>query len=142
MNELSMRFCMSPPTGRTIVALNRKLDEVENILSISSHGDNENPRLHDRALAEVEKSSVQAKEAEAQNKILINDLMDDEAELKYLRLKLRILEIQTLPYVPSDDHDGLAAGIRRWKADWAEVHRRQRRRWKERGLDQQLGSYL
>lgn len=43
MNELSMRFCMSPPTGRTIVALNRKLDEVENILSISSHGDNENP---------------------------------------------------------------------------------------------------
>lgn len=54
--------------------------------------------------------------------------MDDEAELKYLKLKLRILEIRTLPYVPSGEHDGLAAGVRRWKSDWAEVHKRQRRR--------------
>lgn len=66
--------------------------------------------------------------------------MDDEAELKYLKLKLRILEIQALPYVPQDNYDRLAIGIRRWKADWSEVHRRQKRRRRERGLDVQEDS--
>ncbi len=57
--------------------------------------------------------------------------MDDEAELTYLKLKLRIIEIQTLPYVPKNDQDGLAAGIERWKLDWADVDKRYRkRRWK------------
>ena len=57
--------------------------------------------------------------------------MDDEAELNYLKLKLRIIEIQTLPYVPEERQDGLTAGIRRWKLDWADVDRRyKKRRWK------------
>lgn len=59
------------------------------------------------------------------------DIADDETELSYLKLQLRIIEIQTLPYVPKDDRDGLAAGIQRWKLDWADVDKRcRKRRWK------------
>ncbi|KAL8646536.1 MAG: hypothetical protein Q9210_006086 [Variospora velana] len=211
MNELSTNFCLSRPTGKTIIALNRKLDELENILCSGDHvrckakkhkdgqvrifGPTEEsqscgesplrpplaaplpsaPRpptpcahavkdgpellsrfseamaqlrqrqremrqLHDRAAIEIEKSIERARQAEALNEALINDSMDDEAEFNYLKLKLRILEIQTLPYVPTDDYNGLVVGIRRWKGDWAEVHRRQkRRRWK-RGLEMQVDS--
>ena len=61
--------------------------------------------------------------------------MDDEAELTYLKLKLRIIEIQTLPYVPKGDRDGLAVGIERWKLDWADVDERYRkRRWKREAI--------
>ena len=61
------------------------------------------------------------------------DVVDDEAELTYLKLKLRIIDIQTLPYVPKDDRDGLAVGIERWKLDWADVDERYRkRRWKRK----------
>lgn len=61
-------------------------------------------------------------------------MQDDQSELSYLKLKLRILEIQTLPYVPSKEKDQLAQGIRRWKLDWADVDRRfhARRRRKRR----------
>ena len=59
------------------------------------------------------------------------DVVDDEAELTYLKLKLRIIEIQTLPYVPRKDHNDLSVGIERWKLDWADVDKRYRkRRWK------------
>lgn len=59
------------------------------------------------------------------------DIADDESELSYLKLQLRIIEIQTLPYVPKNDQDSLAAGIQRWKLDWADVDKRcRKRRWK------------
>lgn len=59
------------------------------------------------------------------------DIADDESELSYLKLQLRIIEIQTLPYVPKGDRDGLAAGIQRWKLDWADVDKRcRKRKWK------------
>lgn len=112
----------------------------------------------------MERATVQARQAEAQNEALyvaltagphqapggslvvaddsrISDLMDDEAELKYLKLKLRILEIQTLPYMPAGDFDGLAVGIQRWKSDWAEVQSRQSWRRRKRDLDKQAGPY-
>ncbi|KAL8718855.1 MAG: hypothetical protein Q9225_004063 [Loekoesia sp. 1 TL-2023] len=92
-------------------------------------------KTHDLAVAEIGRLAEQAKRAEAHSEDLVNDLMDDEADLNYLKLKLRILEIQTLPFVPLDDYDGLAAGIQRWKSDWAEVHRRQRRRRWKRDFD-------
>ena len=34
-------------------------------------------------------------------------MVDDEAELTYLKLKLRVLEIQASPYVLLEDQDGL-----------------------------------
>ncbi|KAI4121288.1 MAG: hypothetical protein LQ338_006454 [Usnochroma carphineum] len=214
MNQLSTSLCVSRPTSKTIIAINRKLDELEDILSASSHGQDKTAahqngglgflgtidgpkrfvqsaeqdatipltfeplrlpgpaadaidersqllsrvaeamrqlrqrqremkekQFHDRIVAEVQRSAEQAGQAKAQNEYLINNLMDDEAELNYLKLKLRILEIQTVPYVPLDDYDGLAAGIRRWKSDWAEIQRRQRRRRWERVLDEQVDSY-
>ncbi|KAL8921916.1 MAG: hypothetical protein Q9208_005520 [Pyrenodesmia sp. 3 TL-2023] len=124
----------------------------------------ETKKLHDRALIELERATVRARQAEAQNEALyvarpsdphqapvkslfvtddsrVSDLVDDEAEMKYLKLKLRILEIQTLPYMPAGDFDGLAVGIQRWKSDWAEVQSRQSWRRRKRGLDKQVDSY-
>ena len=60
------------------------------------------------------------------------DIVDDESELTYLKLQLRIIEIQTLPYVPRKNQDSLAEGIRKWKLDWADVDERYRRRRRKR----------
>jgi len=61
------------------------------------------------------------------------DSSKDQSELTFLKLKLRMLEIQAAPYIPKHDEDGLSEGIRRWKLDWADVdqRRRARRRKKE-----------
>lgn len=56
------------------------------------------------------------------------DTIDDEEELTYLKLQLRMLEAQTLPYVSEIEEDDLSAGIQRWKLDWAEVDNRHRKR--------------
>ena len=70
------------------------------------------------------------------------DIVDDESELTYLKLQLRIIEVQTLPYWPRKDQDELAAGIERWKRDWADVDERYRkRRWKRQADNaRQFGS--
>ncbi|KAL9031378.1 MAG: hypothetical protein Q9196_000595 [Gyalolechia fulgens] len=187
MNDLSTRLLLSQPTGKHIVALNRRLDELEGIISTSSLAQDEDGTPADEGLGlsgiverldncddssqqypivshppeptrlpeEIKESSQllprlgeamkQLQRRQEEIKLVtedgrINALMDDEAELNYLKLKLRIVEIQTLPYVPPDDYDRLALGIRRWKADWGEVHRRQRRRRWERSLDGLEGS--
>ncbi|KAI9879420.1 MAG: hypothetical protein M1830_008551 [Pleopsidium flavum] len=61
------------------------------------------------------------------------DSSKDQLEFTFLKLKLRMLEIQAAPYIPKDGDDGLREGIRRWKRDWADVdqRRRARRRKKE-----------
>lgn len=55
------------------------------------------------------------------------DNTDDEQELNYLKLQLRMIEVQALPYVSEIEED-LSAGIQRWKLDWAEVENRHRKR--------------
>lgn len=72
------------------------------------------------------------------------DIVDDESELTYLKLQLRIIEVQTLPYWPRKDQDELAAGIERWKRDWADVDERYRKRRLRRQAsnEYQLGSDL
>lgn len=54
--------------------------------------------------------------------------IDDEQELTYLKLQLRMIEAQALPYMPEVEEDDLSAGIQRWKLDWAEVENRHRKR--------------
>jgi len=72
------------------------------------------------------------------------DFTDDEPELTYLKLKLRILEIEAAPYVPTRERDSLAEGIRRWKLDWADVDNRfrTRRRKKDPGTTQSMTSSM
>ena len=60
------------------------------------------------------------------------DTSDDQSELTYLKLKIRILEIQALPHVPLEEKDSLAQGIRRWKLDWADVESRMHTRRRKR----------
>lgn len=48
--------------------------------------------------------------------------------MTYLKLQLRMIEAQTLPYMPKREEDDLSAGIQRWKLDWAEVENRHRKR--------------
>lgn len=60
-----------------------------------------------------------------------NESAKDQSELTFLKLNLRMLEIQAEPYIPKDDKDGLREGIRRWKLDWADVDQRRRARRKK-----------
>ena len=55
----------------------------------------------------------------------------DQTELTFLKLNLRMLEIQAEPYILKDDNNGLQEGIRRWKLDWADVDQRRRARRKK-----------
>lgn len=48
--------------------------------------------------------------------------------MTYLKLQLRMIEAQALPYMPEIEEDDLSAGIQRWKLDWAEVENRHRKR--------------
>lgn len=59
-----------------------------------------------------------------------NESAKDQSEHTFLKLNLRMLEIQADPYIPKDDKDGLREGIRRWKLDWADVDQRRRARRK------------
>ncbi|KAL9614358.1 MAG: hypothetical protein Q9167_001161 [Letrouitia subvulpina] len=101
----------------------------------------QNEQLHRIAISKIEDRDRRLIQLGTEMAQMQSDIMDDEAELKYLKLKLRIIEIQTLPYVPKQDQDGLAAGIRRWKLDWAEVTRRcQKRRLKRDYGEQEMPS--
>ena len=64
-----------------------------------------------------------------------NESAKDQSELTFLKLNLRMLEIQADPYIPKDDRDGLREGIRRWKLDWADVDQRRRARRKKTLID-------
>ena len=72
------------------------------------------------------------------------DITDDESELTYLKLQLRMLEIEAAPYLSTREHDSLAEGIRRWKLDWADVDSRfrMRRRRKYPGKTHSVSSSL
>ncbi|KAI4157428.1 MAG: hypothetical protein LQ342_008287 [Letrouitia transgressa] len=94
-------------------------------------------QLHTIAISRIEDRDKRLIQLGTEMAQMQSDIMDDEAELKYLKLKLRIIEIQTLPYVPKQDQDGLTAGIRRWKLDWAEVTRRYRKRRLKRNHGEQ-----
>ena len=45
------------------------------------------------------------------------DIADDEAELTYLKLRVRLDENQELPYVPEKGNNDLAEWTREWKMD-------------------------
>jgi len=72
------------------------------------------------------------------------DITDDESELTYLKLKLRMLEIEAAPYLLTRGQDSLAEGIRRWNLDWADVENRfrMRRRRKDPGKTHSVTSSL
>ena len=61
-----------------------------------------------------------------------DELMDDQSELTYLKLKLEALETQVVPYLPSKESNKLTQRLRRWKLDWADVENRFRLRRRKR----------
>ncbi|MCJ1259415.1 hypothetical protein MMC24_007252 [Lignoscripta atroalba] len=88
--------------------------------------------LHNVTIAKAEESAERTMQLETEIDQLEADVIDDQSELTYLKLKLRILELQALPYVPTKEKDSLAEGIQRWKLDWAEVESRFRTRRRKR----------
>ncbi|MCJ1237027.1 hypothetical protein MMC14_005011 [Varicellaria rhodocarpa] len=89
--------------------------------------------LHSVATANEEAATEKILQLELEIEDLEKDVTNDQTELTYLKLKLRILEIQTLPYVPVPEKDSLSRGIKVWKQDWADVENRFRVRWKRKG---------
>jgi len=77
--------------------------------------------LHSIVIAKAEQGEEMIMQLETNIENLETDIADDQSELTYLKLKLRILEIQGLPYIPINRRDDLAEGIDRWKLDWADV---------------------
>ena len=65
------------------------------------------------------------------------DVLDDQAELTYLKLKVRILELQSFPYVPAREKDSLTEGIQRWKLDWVDIENRFRNRRRKKEPEKQ-----
>ncbi|MCJ1381769.1 hypothetical protein MMC17_004880 [Xylographa soralifera] len=88
--------------------------------------------LHSIVIAKAEEGAETIMQLETNLENLETDIADDQCELTYLKLKLRILEIQGLPYIPINERDDLAEGIHRWKLDWADVDSRFRARKKKR----------
>ncbi|MCJ1280726.1 hypothetical protein MMC26_000043 [Xylographa opegraphella] len=80
--------------------------------------------LHSVVIAKAEEGAQSIMQLETNLGNLEKDFADDQCELTYLKLKLRILEIQGLPYIPVNERDDLAEGIHRWKLDWADVDSR------------------
>lgn len=46
---------------------------------------------------------------------------DNEAELRYVRLELRAIEVQCMGYVPKGADPEPTRSIRNWKDDWQEL---------------------
>jgi len=85
--------------------------------------------LHNVAIAKAEEAAEEILQLEATVDRQEEEIIDDESELTYLKLKLRILEIEAAPYIPlQEEESSLSEGIRKWKLDWAEVDNRFRMR--------------
>ncbi|MCJ1472077.1 hypothetical protein MMC13_000723 [Lambiella insularis] len=91
--------------------------------------------IHNIVIAKAEQDEESIVQLRSNIGQLEADVDDDHSELTYLKLKLRILEIQGLPNVPLAERNSLAQGTQRWKLDWADVDnqfRKRRRKWEVR----------
>ncbi|MCJ1405348.1 hypothetical protein MMC11_008575 [Xylographa trunciseda] len=108
------------------------LDRVEHLVKELRKRQEDFRHLHSIVIAKAEEGAETIMRLETNIEDLETDITDDQSELTYLKLKLRILEIQGLPYIPANQRDDLAEGIDRWKLDWADVDSRFRARRKKR----------
>ncbi|MCJ1250638.1 hypothetical protein MMC30_007866 [Trapelia coarctata] len=99
--------------------------------------------LHSILVAKAEKGAEEIVRLEQHIEKSEQDITDDESELTYLKLQLRMLEIEAAPHLSMRENDSLAEGIRRWKLDWADVDNRFRmRRRKDLGKTHSVNSSL
>ncbi|MCJ1438780.1 hypothetical protein MMC27_008170 [Xylographa pallens] len=108
------------------------LERVESLVKELRKRQEDFRYLHSIVIAKAEEGAETIMQLETDRENLETDIADDQCELTYLKLKLRILEIQGLPYIPVNERDDLAEGIHRWKLDWADVDSRFRARRKKR----------
>ncbi|MCJ1320799.1 hypothetical protein MMC15_006140 [Xylographa vitiligo] len=108
------------------------LDRVEHLVKELRKRQEDFRYLHSIVIAKAEEGAETIMQLETNLENLETDIADDQCELTYLKLKLRILEIQGLPHIPDNERDDLAEGIHRWKLDWADVDSRFRARKKKR----------
>ncbi|KAI9697184.1 MAG: hypothetical protein M1836_004748 [Candelina mexicana] len=84
--------------------------------------------IYDLSIIRAEKAAQRIVALETDVTTLESDLEANASALTYLKLQLKVLEVQASPYIPLDDRDGLTAGIQRWKMDWADADMRFRER--------------
>ncbi|KAI9761352.1 MAG: hypothetical protein M1835_008192 [Candelina submexicana] len=84
--------------------------------------------IHDLSTIRAEKAAQRIVALETDVTTLESGLEANASALTYLKLQLKVLEVQASPYIPLDDRDGLRAGIQRWKMDWADADMRFRER--------------
>ncbi|KAI9820591.1 MAG: hypothetical protein M1827_004960 [Pycnora praestabilis] len=84
--------------------------------------------VYDLCITKNQIAEQEIRELKSQVGEFESTIQENRSELTYLKLELKILEIQVSPYIPRDDNDGLKAGIERWKLDWQDVNRRMKTR--------------
>ncbi|MCJ1392461.1 hypothetical protein MMC18_005328 [Xylographa bjoerkii] len=125
---------------KEVQPVNPVLERIEYLVMELQKRQEDFRHLHSVVIAKAEEGAETIVQLETNIENLETDIADDQSELTYLKLKLRILEIQSLPHVPTSERDDLADGIHRWKLDWADVNSRfrARRKKRERGKNRSI----
>ena len=52
------------------------------------------------------------------------EIIGDQAEITYLKFKIRMLEMHAVPYIPMHELNALNDRIGRWKLNWEDIENR------------------
>ncbi|KAH0536989.1 hypothetical protein GP486_008848 [Trichoglossum hirsutum] len=86
--------------------------------------------VHDLAIIQAEHAAQRILSLESEVRELESDLEASQSSHSFLKLQLKVLEVQALRYIPADDEEGLVEGFQRWKKDWADLDGRLKTRQK------------
>ena len=68
------------------------------------------------------------------------EIIGDQAEITYLKFKMRMLEMQAIPYIPARELNALNDRIGRWKLNWEDIEIRFRAKRRRKSLEEDLDS--
>lgn len=84
--------------------------------------------IHDLLIIRAEKAAQRIIVLEKHVTELEEDFEANQSELKFLRIRLRALEVQCLQYVPLNEDQELSESIKNWRIDWEDIDRRTKAR--------------
>ncbi|KAL3422442.1 hypothetical protein PVAG01_06598 [Phlyctema vagabunda] len=91
----------------------------------------ESIHIHDLLVDRCERAAARILFLEDHISSTEEDFEACQSEMKYLRLQLRALEAQCLPYLKTDQDRELSDSIRNWRLDWEDIDRRTKARRKK-----------
>lgn len=80
--------------------------------------------INDLATEKLEACAEVITDLRDENAALRDDLAQGEADMLYLKLQMKSLEVRAAPHMTIDSRINLLNGIERWKADWKDANTR------------------